>query len=146
MKKYKFAYKSIIESEELMYDDIKSALSENGISGKFRHEILLAVSEAFTNALIHGNKYNKNKGIEIILKVNKDELTADIIDEGDGDIDDILARLPSTSMQENGRGVDLISAMADEVNYFRDEKTCGLRLHMKFCLLKRKKELQDKSV
>lgn len=115
-----------------MYEDVKSLLVQNGIGGKLRGNILLTVSEGFTNALTHGNKYDSSKFIEITVGINDAIITADITDEGDGDISSINKRKPPELMQEGGRGVDLMESIADSFKITKDGKTGGLRISMTF--------------
>ena len=82
MGQTKFFYKSVLESEGQAYTDVKNVLQEAKIPARVMHKIMLAISEAFTNALIHGNRYDPEKTIEIRLSVNNKVVTADVIDEG----------------------------------------------------------------
>lgn len=127
-----FKYASVIESEGRMYEDIKALLMENNISGKLRGNVLLTVSEGFTNALTHGNKFDKSKSIEITIGINDAVVSADITDEGDGNVKSINKRKPSDLMQEGGRGVDLMESIADDFKMTRDNGIGGLRISMTF--------------
>ncbi|MEW5925724.1 MAG: anti-sigma factor antagonist [Candidatus Zixiibacteriota bacterium] len=127
-----FKYASVIESEGRMYEDIKSFLMRNGIAGKLRGNIMLTVSEGFTNALTHGNNYDSSKSIEITVGINDAIVTADITDEGDGDISSINKRKPPDLMQEGGRGVNLMETIADSFKITKDGSTGGLRISMTF--------------
>jgi len=132
MTRKTFKYDSVLESEGRMYGDVKSLLADNGIAGRLRGRILLTVSEGFTNALVHGNKYDSNKGVEIIIDINDDTVTADIIDEGDGDAFSINSRKPPDILQEGGRGVDLMESIADKFNITRNKVSGGLQISMTF--------------
>ncbi|MFH2036994.1 MAG: ATP-binding protein [Candidatus Zixiibacteriota bacterium] len=132
MNKFEKKYYSNTESEGIMYNDVKLFLMVNNIKKNMLHNILLAVSEGFTNALVHGNNYDKNKMIKINIEVNNNNVNADIIDEGEGAIMAISSRVPSDYMKEGGRGIDLINHYADKVALKNDDKTGGLHLSMKF--------------
>jgi len=95
-------------------------------------KVLLAVSEAFTNALEHGNTFDPDKTIEISIGINNEVVTADIIDEGTADVEIVNMRKPSDSLQEGGRGVDLMKSIADLIEIKRNTGTTGLRVSMKF--------------
>ena len=127
-----FRYQSVQESEARMYEDVKKLLVDGGIVGRLRSRILLTVSEGFTNALIHGNRYDKNKIIEIRIGMDDDVVTADIIDEGDGDACEINSRKPPELLQEGGRGVNLMESIADQFNITRNGSSGGLQISMLF--------------
>ena len=84
MKEFKFKYRSLLESEGAAYKDIKRTLQTAGLESKRMFRILLAISEAFTNALVHGNQFNSDKYVFVNITVNDSGITADIIDEGVG--------------------------------------------------------------
>lgn len=115
-----------------MFNEVKSFLLGQGIKKELLYNILLAVSEGFTNALVHGNDYDFSKFIEINIAVNDEEVIADIIDEGNCDLKAINARKPADELQEGGRGIDLIEHYADELKVSKSEITGGLRLSMGF--------------
>jgi anti-sigma B factor antagonist len=132
MNKRVFKYQSVPESEARMYDDLKSFLADLGIPRRMSHNILLTVSEAFTNALVHGNQYDAAKSIEITIEADEKAVTADIHDEGAGDMTSIDMRGPADSLQEGGRGVDLMESIADNINIKQSNRTGGLHISMKF--------------
>jgi anti-sigma regulatory factor (Ser/Thr protein kinase) len=88
------------------------------------------VSEAFTNALVHGNKKDSSKTIKIILKLNQHEILADIIDEGQGGLGRVHSRNPIGLLDETGRGIDLIKHFAT-VAKFKEDETGGLVVTIK---------------
>lgn len=81
--------------------------------------LLLAVTEATTNAIIHANKCNVNKTVTVDVNVDNSTLTVKIIDEGEG-FDP--AKIPDPTHPENllkdsGRGVYLMKIYMDDVKY-----------------------------
>ncbi len=115
MAVYQLSYPSIVASEEDMLEAVKKMLNDNGVTGAESHSFLLAVSEAFTNALIHGNKYDSDKTIEMTIEINSRCLSADIIDQGDGPIAGIRARTMPDTDSEGGRGIALIKHYASSL-------------------------------
>lgn len=134
MSANRFTYRSVLESEGKMYDDIKGYLTECKISSKLCHNILLAISEAFTNALLHGNKLDPNKSIEISITVNDNEITADIVDEGSGNPDGFETGKNTDLWQEGGRGLMLMETLTDMVAFAKNPDTGGLQVSMIFRL------------
>ena len=81
--------------------------------------LLLAVTEATTNAIIHANKCNVNKTVTVDVNVDNSTLTVKIIDEGEG-FDP--AKIPDPTHPENllkdsGRGVYLMKIYMDDLKY-----------------------------
>ena len=133
MAEYKFAYRSEISSEEKMFDDLHAVLKQTKLDHGLHQKILLAISEAFSNALTHGNHLDPGKSIYLIVRINDSELVADIMDEGQGALDRIAVRRAPTSLSEGGRGVDLMNHCAATVD-FANTDTGGLRVTLRFAI------------
>ena len=107
-----------------MLDDLSDLLEQLGLSRELKHKIMLVVSEAFTNAYLHGNRQDPDMDIKICLTVNETEISVDISDEGkerEG-LKNIENKKPAAVFGENGRGVDLMRHYADTVRFERGEK------------------------
>lgn len=122
-----FKYQSVAESEEQMLDDLFGFLADASVERHLMQRFSLAVSEAFTNALTHGNRRNPEKLITIRLSVNETTLTADISDQGEEGISRISAKQSPDLLSESGRGIDLIRHYASSVS-FSETETGGLRV------------------
>jgi len=125
-----FQYKSNPESSEQMLDDLNDLLDIREISPQEKYSFLLAISEAFTNAIIHGNRCNPEKSVKLTVSVNENELSADIEDEGQGGLKKINKRQPSEPFDESGRGIDLIEHYATAVGY-SESSAGGLKVSIK---------------
>ena len=81
--------------------------------------VLIAITEAVNNAIIHGNKNIANKKTDIEYNIDGQTITFTVFDEGIGfDFND----LPDPTSPENlekpqGRGIFLMNHLADEVNF-----------------------------
>ncbi len=88
--------------------------------------ITLAISEAISNAIKHGNKADPNKKITITVIISKDKITIKIKDEGGGFK---LNTIPNPTEKENllkesGRGIFIIKNVVDNLQYnFTDTGT-----------------------
>ena len=118
------------ESSEQMLDDLNDLLDIREISPQEKYSFLLAISEAFTNAIIHGNRCNPEKSVKLTVSVNENELSADIEDEGQGGLKKINKRQPSEPFDESGRGIDLIEHYATAVGY-SESSAGGLKVSIK---------------
>ena len=81
--------------------------------------IAMAVREAATNAVLHGNAYDPAKKITVSFETNPDDLIIRIADQGPGldptNLPDPLA--PENILRGSGRGIFLIKAFMDEVHF-----------------------------
>jgi len=82
--------------------------------------ILIAVTEAVTNAIVHGNQNNPVKTVIISVDSSSKEVVFTIIDEGGGfdftTLPDPLA--PENLEKPNGRGIFLMKSLSDKVEFF----------------------------
>jgi len=97
--------------------------------------ILIAITEAVNNAIHHGNKLDPEKSVTLGYSVDGDKLSVLIADEGPG-FD--FENLPDPTEPENiekphGRGVFLMKALADEVQFEQN----GAEVEMVFDLSKK---------
>jgi len=85
------------------------------------NRIMLALSEAVNNAVVHGNKQDPEKEVVIDSRLtdNGETLVISVEDEGDGfDPNSIPDPLKEENLlKEGGRGVYLIKQYADEVQF-----------------------------
>ncbi len=111
---------------------LKSVVHEWNIGEDIYPDILISTSEAVNNAIHHGNNDDESKNVKIEMHKNKDHLIISVTDEGKGF--DLLA-IPNPTCKENiekcgGRGVYIISALADKVSFINNGRT----VQMRFCL------------
>lgn len=93
-------------------------LDEDRIPG-----LLLAVTEATTNAIIHGNKSDESKSVVITVKVEENKLIISIKDQGPGfdpsSIPDPTH--PDNLLKDSGRGLYLMRIYMDDLQYRHSE-------------------------
>lgn len=79
-------------------------------------QIGMAVRECMVNAVVHGNRYSKNKKVHLDVEKSQERLTFIVGDEGDGfdlsSLPDPLA--PENLLRQSGRGIMLIRAFMDD--------------------------------
>lgn len=85
---------------------------------KQNFELKLILSEAITNAFIHGNNSNKSKPILVRWEMNDKFVNITVKDSGKklGDLV-INNDLEEGILSESGRGLNIISLYADEVKF-----------------------------
>ena len=81
--------------------------------------LLLAVTEATTNAIIHGNKSDKNKLVKILAKVIDGKLNVIVKDEGVGFQPESVPDPtdPENLLKDSGRGLYLMRVYMDDLRY-----------------------------
>jgi serine/threonine-protein kinase RsbW len=82
-------------------------------------KVHLVLSEACTNAIMHGNKMDENKKVYIRARINSDKIKITVKDEGEGfDPDQIPDPLKEDNLlKTSGRGVYLIKQYSDDVSF-----------------------------
>jgi len=90
-----------------------------GISDDAAFGIDMAVREAVTNAVLHGNRQDENKTIDIVLKSSPDAVEISVHDQGPGfnpeDVPDPTAN--ENIMKTSGRGIFFMRNFMDEVDW-----------------------------
>lgn len=92
----------------------------NKIDRNIFYQVLLTLSEAVSNSIIHGNDYDHDKVVIIKSEWKNNCLSLTIEDEGNGfDVSKIEDPTSEKNiLKENGRGLFLIRSLADEVNFY----------------------------
>jgi len=76
------------------------------------------LNECVKNAIVHGNKCDKNKKVNIEVHQEKSELLFSITDEGHGfDYDSFLQQ---TIEQRNANGLSLVEMLTDDLSFSKD--------------------------
>jgi serine/threonine-protein kinase RsbW len=81
--------------------------------------LLLAVTEATTNAIIHANKSDKTKLVQITAKVIEGKLYITIKDQGPGFQPEAVPDPtdPENLLKDSGRGLYLMRVYMDDLRY-----------------------------
>ena len=94
-------------------------LSRSGITEDAAFGIDMAVREAVTNAIVHGNRQDENKTVDVTLKSSPDAVEISVHDQGAGfnpeDVPDPTAE--ENILKASGRGIFFMRSFMDEVNW-----------------------------
>ena len=94
-------------------------LSRSGISDDAAFGIDMAVREAVTNAVIHGNRQDENKTVDVTLKSSPEAVEISVHDQGPGfnpeDVPDPTAA--ENILKASGRGIFFMRTFMDEVDW-----------------------------
>jgi len=115
----KLRLKSLPESINKLEGLIEDICDENNLNHNYLGCISVALTEAFNNALVHGNKNNPEKMIFIDFQKTSTGLEFRIKDEGDGFNFKSIPDVKDDGKEKTfpGRGIFLIKTLADDVNY-----------------------------
>lgn len=94
--------------------------------------ILISLTEAVNNAIIHGNCEDSSKKVSISLREAKDKLAIQVSDEGCG-FD--YKQVPDPTKEENickcgGRGVFLMQHLSDKIAYRNGGRTVEMQFKL----------------
>ena len=126
----KLRIQSKVENLRAVENAIDNITGEAGISQDNYGKILVSTLEAVNNAIIHGNKADEDKIVDIEIKLNNEELIIIVEDEGVGFIPNIIPdpTKPENIEAINGRGIYLMTKLADNIKFNKR----GNRVTMKF--------------
>ncbi len=98
---------------------VKKIGSLSGCSDDLEHHIMLVLTEAVTNAILHGNKQNREKSVDISAEVSPDRIALSVRDQGPGfDPESIPSPLSEENLlKSSGRGIWLMREYADNVSF-----------------------------
>jgi serine/threonine-protein kinase RsbW len=110
-------YPSTLESVDHAEAEILRAAGEAGFDEDEQHRIGMAVRECMVNAVVHGNRYNRNKQVHVIAETGEGRFTIRIIDQGEGfEVQEVPDPLHETNLlRHSGRGLFLMGAFMDDV-------------------------------
>lgn len=95
-------------------------------------KIKLALEEALTNAMRHGNALNPDRHVKVHIKVDRKQIILDVHDEGKGfdfqSLPDPTAR--DNAAKPSGRGVFLMRSIMDRVEFY--DNGSGVKMKKKF--------------
>jgi serine/threonine-protein kinase RsbW len=107
--------RNLITVEEFInYFVVDLHVSEEKMAG-----LLLSITEATTNAIIHGNKCDESKIVTIDVRKENDKVVIKVKDQGKGFEPDRVPdpTEPENLLKDSGRGIYLMRVYMDDVRY-----------------------------
>ena len=91
-------------------------------------DVLIAMTEAVNNAIVHGNKLSEDKMVVVEYEIQERNLLFKITDQGAGfDFENVPdPTSPENIEKPNGRGVFLMRSLADECEFEDDGRIVSL--------------------
>ena len=124
---------SIKENVSVVESFIENVGEKIQIEESIYGNVLVSVTEAVNNAIVHGNKEDKNKKVKLELKKNKKSVRFVVEDEGVGFDHE---NLPDPTNPKNidkvkGRGVFLIKRLSDKTKFKKGGRSVEMLFKLK---------------
>ncbi|MCU0448903.1 MAG: ATP-binding protein [Bernardetiaceae bacterium] len=110
---------SIPDNIRLVESFIDQARDEFAFDDSVYGNIMVAVTETVNNAILHGNKQDVNKIVQLDMEVTEENVRFTIRDQGEGFDHNSLPdpTAPENLLELGGRGIFIIRNLADEVEF-----------------------------
>jgi len=120
---YQLTLNSTYEEAESIPEFVEGLQKKTDLDEDSSGKLMLLLSEAVTNAIVHGNNEDPSKKVEVKINIKPDSIITTVEDEGEGydpdqDADDPLNE--ENLLKEGGRGIFLIEEISDEIEYFNE--------------------------
>lgn len=96
--------------------ELKAVLERCGFS-EYEFKLIILLREAFSNAVLHGNKFDPSKKIDCAIRLTGDFIEIEITDEGNGFDWAAEMKKPFNALDDCGRGLVIIKLYADEIRF-----------------------------
>ena len=110
---------SIPENIRIVESFVDNAKDDFKINDDLYGNIMVSLTESVNNAILHGNKKDKTKMVNLTLRISEDTIRFLVKDEGTGfdykNLEDPTA--PQNIEKVGGRGIFLMHHLCDEVNF-----------------------------
>ena len=120
---------SSVSNLRIVESAIDEMMNEIGIKQENYGKILVSTMEAVNNAILHGNNLDVEKIVDVEISYKAKMLRIKIKDEGRGFIPENVPdpTTPENIEEINGRGIFLMTRLADEVKYSKRGNSVTMR-------------------
>lgn len=118
---YQLTLQSTYEEAESIPEFVEELQKKTGLDEDSTGKLMLLLSEAVTNAIVHGNNEDPSKKVDVEINIKPDSITTTVEDEGKGYNPDHDSENPLNEenlLNEGGRGIFLLEEISDELEYF----------------------------
>ncbi len=126
--KFTSEFHNLSKAEEIL----AQIAEKTELSEEIYGNILLSLSEAINNAIIHGNKMAEEKYVTVTYEIDKNCIEITVSDQGEGfdpsNIPD--PTLPENLEKETGRGLFIIKTLSDKLEFLNNGTTLKMRFNL----------------
>ncbi|MDR7857732.1 ATP-binding protein [Tissierella sp.] len=123
--KYNGTVCSDLEMIRNFVDEIINKLNYIIVDKDVMFDIRLILNELVINGVLHGNDCMESKCVKLSLEVNRDKVTIQVEDEGEG-IDFDYKTYDPTDLKCCGRGLVIVNGLSDEF-YIQKNKVTAVK-------------------
>jgi serine/threonine-protein kinase RsbW len=128
---FRLSLNSTYKESEKVPDFVTEIQEKSQLEEDTTGNLMLLLSEAVTNAIVHGNKLDEKKKVEVEVKINSKQIISTVKDQGKG-FNPEAANNPlkeENLLKDSGRGIFLIEEISDSVDYFDNGTTIRFSLN-----------------
>lgn len=132
MKSIKISIPSLIDNVKIIESFIDNAREKYSINDDIYGNIMISVTECVTNAIIHGNKLDGNKKVDLVLKLDDNAISFKVKDQGQGFDHEMLndPTSPENIEKAGGRGIFIMKHLSDDVQFQDDGREIILTFYI----------------
>lgn len=123
---------SIPANLEHVRNFVREVFKEARLNMNCFNRVVLGISEAVNNAILHGNQLNPQKKVFIRMQLKGNQCKVEVKDEGNGFCKDLLQDPTGDKniRKEHGRGLYLVRQLADKLSFLEE----GRRVLIQFTI------------
>lgn len=116
-------YRRIVPSDPDLLPELEefiiSIAQEINLDETKTNNLALSFSEAISNCMKHGNRFDKSKTVTINVAISDSKLTVKLKDEGKGfDLQSVPdPTKPENILKDSGRGIHIMKNFLDDLRY-----------------------------
>jgi len=129
LRKNELIIKSKLSELHKLEEFVEQISDVYNINSTYYSNILVALTEAVTNSIVHGNKENEKLMVQVIFESKNKGLFFSVKDEGPGfDFDHYPdpTDINIADYESIGHGIYLMKSLSDVIEYNKEEKSVEL--------------------
>jgi len=117
--KKRYSFSSDVKNLEMIEAVSTQIMTDAGFNESCVDDISIALTELVNNAIHHGNEDDESKEVVVEFLINDKKAMVSVEDQGKGFKPEAIQSPldPNMLMAENGRGIYLVKALMDAVEY-----------------------------
>lgn len=119
---FRLSLNSTYEESEKVPDFVTDIQKKSQLEDDTTGNLMLLLSEAVTNAIVHGNKLDESKKVEVEVQINSEKIISTVKDHGNGFNPQVTKNPLSEEnlLRDSGRGIFLIREISDSMDYLEN--------------------------